>query len=196
MMTWPWTNTQKELQKRLKELENPDTLKSCLPVEDVFAMIRNRPPLKWHQKLWNKIHFTTYDSVWYVYRLFKPCHQKVRNTIPRQWSDLVELIRDVNFAFIVEFYEDEYRKESFADPDNDEAQKVAEFLETSYKYIKEERELLQNKISLELDLVWRVDNKEQRSKTYADIFVLEKELESRDTEVLVKLMQYRAWMWS
>ena len=82
MMTWPWTNMQKELQKRLKELDNPETLKTCMPVEDVFAMIKNRPPLKWYQKLWNKIHFTTYDSVWYVYRLFKPCHQKIRNTIP------------------------------------------------------------------------------------------------------------------
>lgn len=196
MMTWPWTNMQKELQKRLKELDNPETLKTCMPVEDVFAMIKNRPPLKWYQKLWNKIHFTTYDSVWYVYRLFKPCHRKIRNTIPRQWSDLVELIRDVNFAFIVEFYEDEYREGSFEDPDNDELQKVAEFIKTSYKYIKEDRALLQNKIDIELDLAWRIDKKEQRASVYTDIFALEQELDARDTEVLVKLMQYRAWMWS
>ena len=195
-MTWPWTNINKELEKRIKELDNPETLKKCIPAEDVFAMIRNRPPLKWYEKLWNKIHFTTYDTVWYVYRLFKPCHKKIRKAVPRQWSDLVELTREVNFAIIVEFYEDEFSEESFQSPDNEETLKVAEFLKTSYKYIKEDRALLQNKIDIELDQAWRNNESEQRSKIYHDTFILEQELETRDTEVLVNLMRFRAWLWS
>lgn len=196
MMTWPWTNVKKELESRIKELEDPNIEKTFLDVDEVFKQIRNRPPLKWYEKLWNKIHFTTYDAVWYIYQIFKPCHQKIRKAIPRHWVDQVELIRNVNFAFITEFYEHEFNEESFLTNESEEAVNVVKFLKESYKYITEGRNLLQNKIDLELDAAWRIDDREQRSNMYKEIHNLEQELDNRDTDILVKLMQYREWMWS
>jgi len=197
MKTWPWTNVNKELEKRLKESENSESIK--YDVDTLFKKIRERanntPRIV---KIWRRAERKLNDFVWNVYRYFNPCHKKIRDAIPRKWVNQVELIRDVNFAFIVEYVEGEMY---IIDWESDDKHKeVAAFLDQAYTYIKTGRHLLEQKIWEALDEAILTRETEGIKRSYEERYgehdQLEAELDQRDLEILVKLMQYRKWMWS
>ena len=75
----------------------------------------------------------------YIKPIFNPSNKRIRKAIPRQYSDITNLIVMVNFEFIKAFYEDEY-KADIIDWEATEAHKnFADWLEKAYNYITVER---------------------------------------------------------
>jgi hypothetical protein len=196
MCIWPWSNPVKKLKESLDEALITSKASTITQtdlqsmVNEIVEQAKNRP---FYIKLYNKVYYMLYDFTWWVYRLFKPCHKKIRNTIPRRWVDSVELIRDVNFAFITEFVEDEIHITDWEH--NDEYKKVFTFLKESYSYITEERQLLVDKKEKLLIEAFE-SNLKPYVERYGEHDLIETEIENRDTDILIKLMQYRQWLWS
>ena len=195
MNIWPWTNVGKMLQTRIKESEDPKNLVT-MTVDDLMNHIKeNIKNTPWYMKIYNHIKFNIYDLTWYIYRIFKPCHTKIRAAIPRNWTDQVELIRDINFAFIREYVEDEMQSTCW---DEGEYKNVHTFLNESYQYITVDRLNLVKSISNAL--ITTQQDPARKHLTYAEKYdivnKLEEELDAHDMDVLVKLMQYRKYMWS
>jgi hypothetical protein len=115
------------------------------------AKLNTWQKLNFNFRSWLNKHFDIWD-IWdiipYKYErfyhdkvktIFKPYHSRLRKVIPRQWSDLTELVVDINFEIIKSFYEDEYSK-GIVDWESDDSHKnFAQWLEGAYKYITIER---------------------------------------------------------
>jgi len=183
------------LQTRLKETEDPKNLVS-MNVDDFMAQIHERVKNQSRfTKICNSIRFNTYDFVWYVYRVFNPCHKKIRAVIPRGWLDQVELIREINFAFIKEYVEDEMQTTCW---DEGEYKDVHTFLTESYQYITIDRSKLEK--DLYDELVKAQNDITLKHLPYNEKYSMHNKIETtideRDMNILVKLMQYRKYMWS
>lgn len=151
----------------------------------------------------------------HIKTIFKPCNDRIRKSIPRQWRDISHLMVDVNFEFIKAFYEDEY-KADIVDWDATEHHKeFAEWLEKAYLYITKERP------QLEIDL----QNAYPPFKGFADMFKpiidkdgkrmfemaddgipydvkykevnrIEKLIDDTDTEILTEFVKRRDYFWT
>lgn len=193
-MTWPWTNLTKELQKRLEEAKDESKL---IPAEDVFEWLRNRPKQNWFVVKWNNFRYGVNLKVWQVYHWFKPHHKTIRNSIPKHWVDLDEVIRQVNFAAVVEFYEQEYqgyvKDDMFPDRDR-QAYEFHIWLKDAYQYITTNRPKLAEAI---YDPVcWDCVDIDERSKCYDNMHLKEQELDNLDTKFLKDIVEKRALFWT
>jgi len=192
-MNYPWTDPVKKLKKALENSKNKEPIRYT-PEEfhDYIDSIKNRDyPLI--NRIWDKIRFGFYDFTWYVYRLYKPCHKRIRKVIPRSWCDLTELTLLVNFEIIKSFVEDEM---DMIEWNSDEHHKAAAaWLNASYKYITKER------IQLEEDLRVAYNNVDYRSELpydekYKEVLRIEKTIEESDKSVIIGLANYRIFLWS
>lgn len=150
----------------------------------------------------------------YIKPIFKPCHDKLRKSIPRQWRDITSLIVDVNFKFIEVFYEDEYKADIVDWEATPHHKQFAEWLEKAYSYIKHERPKLQEEMdnsyppSKPFDEMFKltttngkrmfelIDDGIPYEVKYADVIRLEKLIESKDTEILTELIKNREMFWT
>lgn len=186
MNTWPWTNLRKELEKRLDTKEYV----SFVSVDEMMEHLKSiKTP--WYKSIYNNIMWTLNDWVWYLYRQVRPCHSAVRDAIPKTWMDDVELIRDVNFAIIKEFYE---KESNTVDWDAHEEHKAFyAWLQSSYEYITSGRLMKEE----ELQQAWkRVDSSVVGVARYAQIDAIEDQITQQDDAILVQMMRYRKYFWS
>lgn len=151
----------------------------------------------------------------YINPIFKPCNKRLRKVIPRKWADISSLVVDVNFEFIKAFYEDEY-KEGIVDWDATENHKeFADWLNKAYSYIVIERPMLEKKM-LEsypplrgFDEMFELKTDENGKKLfefkddgvpyeekYKEVNRLEKEIETKDSEILIELVKRRNYFWT
>ena len=152
----------------------------------------------------------------YIKPIFKPCHSKLRKSIPRTWIDLSGLVVSMNFQVITSFYEDEYVKgivdwEGSSDGHNE----FATWLEASYKYITVERKELEKQKEDAYPVLpppeeMFIEEKTENGKTlykynpgpgtyeekYGKVNRLEKIIEDKDTEILLALIKYRDYLWT
>jgi hypothetical protein len=133
-----------------------------------------------------------WDKLCYFVR---PRQRWLTKQIPNEWNDKVTLIRDLNFAMIVHFIEDE---KCFENTDYDNSSEGhAEFakeLRECYDYIKNERPKLDN-------LYWNSFPDENAytgdyNVDYADINRIEKEMEDKDTKWLTWIITNRGYLWT
>lgn len=186
MNTWPWTNLRKELEKRSDTQEHV----SFASVDEMMEHIKSiKTP--WYESIYNNIMWTLNDWVWYLYRQIRPCHAAVRDAIPKSWVDDVELIRDVNFAIIKEFYEKESNTVDWTA--HEEHQAFYAWLQASYEYITSGRMLKEG----ELQQAWeRVDGGVVGVARYAQVDAIEDHITQQDDAILVQMMRYRKYFWS
>ena len=187
MNTWPWTNIRKELEKRSQNAEE------CIAFVSVDEMIQHIKSIKtpWYVSAYNNIMWTINDWVWSVYRWVRPCHALVRDSIPKSWMDGVELIREVNFAIIKEFYEHESNRVDWSACD--EHKEFYQWLQSSYEYITCSRLMKEQ----ELQQAWeRVDASVAGAARYAQIDAIENYITQQDDAILTQMMHYRKYFWS
>lgn len=151
----------------------------------------------------------------HIYPQLRPAHQRLHKAIPKEWRDTCELMVELNFAMIVEFYQQEYLK-GRVDWQADESHKeFAQWLERTYQYISQERvrlEILKEKaypptppfeqmftpIVNEGKVKSYKMNEPQESyqELYGEVERLEKEIEEKDTEVLIEFVKRRGFFWT
>jgi hypothetical protein len=191
MFTYPWTNLRKELQKRSEEAKNnPEDVK-CYSVIELREMLKDYKPSFW-RGLWLDIQYKFNRFSWIVYRFFKPCHQRIRKVIPREWCDLTELTLKINFEIVKSFVEDEMDIINWESDDGH--RNAAHWLRTTYKYITEERAELLKAIDDAYDNIDH-DIKGYEEK-YARVLRAEEKLNNRDKDFFIGLAEYRPYMWS
>lgn len=156
---------------------------------------------------WYSLHIE--DKYLYPMRCwFNPRHKKLRKSIPKTWSDSVELVRLVNFAIITEFYEDEFNNDT-VDWTCDKAHRdFSLWLKKSYKYIIVTRPELENKLSKSYPKFddsyvddkgyWHISKTDKRpyEVRYKKVIYYEKLIKDGDDKVLTELIAYREFMWT
>jgi len=193
--------------KALKDLpEKPDTI--WQKIIDMYWRLR-----------W-KFDDTKVGIIWkyriehrYLYPMrcwFNPRHTKLRKSIPNQWSDSSELVREVNFAIITEFYEDEYTN-GFVNWESDDTHKeFAKWLESAYDYIKNGRPKMEEtlyasypkhdkklKDCKDFNEYFNRDGDIPYEEKYEDVIYWENLIETRDNKILVELVsKYKGFMWT
>lgn len=190
MFTWPWTNLKKELMKRKEELD----LGTCktYTIEELRESIANRKPSK-IKSFFIRAEGNLNEFVWNVYRYFKPCNNRIRNAIPRQWCDLTELVLLVNFEIIKSYVEEEM--EDIEWEVDEKTKEAGSWLRTAYKYITEDRDRLQEDLQLAYNSV-DYTSKEPYNIKYESVIKVEEHIDHRDREVLINLAKYRQYLWS
>lgn len=170
----------------------------------------------WREKLWNLVPYR-WKEIWRkVESFFNPCHKKVRKAFPKTWTDITELIRLLNFAMLVEFYEEEFL-DGWVDWDSDEEHReFKRWLIDSYRYITEERPKLEkaywdalppaddffNQYTQTRDnegrIVWQAkgDAKTCYEAKYGKANSVEAEIEMQDSLILVEMMKRRDRFWT
>lgn len=190
MIPWPWTNLKKELDKRSKDLDSGKT--KTYTFEEVKDYIYNYKPTKF-ERAWNKVTFAVHELTWSVYRLFKPCHVKIRNSIPKRWCDLTELTLIVNFEIIKSFVEQEMHHIDWEHTKN--TKEAAAWLNSSYKYITEERKELEKELELAYSAIDNASRLPYEEK-YKDVIRIEEQIEDTDKKILIGLANNRGYLWS
>jgi hypothetical protein len=133
-----------------------------------------------------------WDNICYF---FNPRQKWLTKQIPNSWCDKVTLIRDVNFAMIVDFIEGEKCFERTDYEGSSEGHiKFARELMECYLYIKTRRPMLDK-------MYW--DSFPDDDKYTGDYLVdyaetnrLEKEMEEQDTKWLTWIVTNRGYLWT
>jgi len=153
---------------------------------------------------------------WEIIRpIFSPSNQRIRKFIPRTYKDISHLMVDVNFEFIREFYEDEYKADIVDWEATEHHSEFAKWLEGAYEYVTKIRP------QLEIDLqnayppykpieemferipqedgttrMYMKDDGIPYEVKYKDVNRIEEEIEKRDTEILTELIKRRYYFWT
>lgn len=143
-------------------------------------------------------------------RFFNDRQKWLRKTIPYTWCDKPELLREICFAFVVDFIEREKCFEVTAwddDINDDEAwgesmpmnirqeyidrkRPTKEFLEFAYNYITKERKELDSQIK---NLYKEDLNRKERFKQVTEI---ENQIDKKDQEVIEGVAKHRMELWT
>lgn len=152
----------------------------------------------------------------YIKPIFRPCHQKLRKSVPKTWVDLSEVLEIVNFQIIKSFYEEEYLAGIVDWEGTSEKHKeFAQWLESAYKYITEERPALEkqrddsypdsrpfndcfkeSKDSEGRRVFQYVSLPGSYEDHYGEVDRLEKLIDDKDTEILIALIKNRDYLWT
>ncbi|MEK6882990.1 MAG: hypothetical protein AABY22_25425 [Nanoarchaeota archaeon] len=165
----------------------------------------------WELKWWVK---SSSFGVWWEYKIehpylypmrciFNPRHKKLRKSIPRVWSDSTELIREVNFAIITEFYTDEFVSGNIDWNYNKAHRDFAKWLKNAYKYITIERPELDKqmlaaypKIPKGVDTLKWLNEPHSYKERYGEVNRIEKLINKKDKEILIGLTNHREMFWT
>lgn len=142
--------------------------------------------LGWYRKVKNGVR-----------RVFNPQHQDLRKAIPRSWSDISDLIVDVNFAMILSFKKE--ADESHVDWDGTEKHReFKNWLDSAAHWITVGRPNCQVQ-SDALQPLHPLDDL-QKGKTYEELYgemnKMEKLMEDTDSKILKEMIEYRGYFWT
>jgi hypothetical protein len=147
-------------------------------------------PYKWRDFYWSKIR-----------TIFKPAHKRIRKAVPRDWRDLDYIIESVNFEILKSFYEDEYKKDIVDWTSTPDHKEFAKWLEAAYKYVTDERPVLQKRMDeaypeeVGFDLNRKV-TKTSYKKLYGEVERYENLITKKDTELMIEIIKRRRWFWT
>lgn len=146
--------------------------------------------------LWWGCHVYRFKELyWKVRHFFMPCHAEIRKAVPRGWTDVSNLILELNFAMITSFKKE--ADESWVDWDEENQKPFKVWLDSAAEYVKTERPALlkeQDAAYPEFDLF------DQDNKTYEELYgrvnELEKIITDKDNAILKQMIDYREYFWT
>lgn len=149
--------------------------------------------------LFGDIKYTLSQVYYYhIQPIFKDSNKRVRKAIPRIYIETDELIIEVSFAIIKEFYEKQYLNSDIDWTCPNSTLETAEWLELSYDYITNRRDAFIQYI----DSLWEAmhfipdrENNDAFAAAYDRLEKLEALLNKADTLVLEGLIKYRGELW-
>jgi hypothetical protein len=137
------------------------------------------------------------ELYWKVYRFFKPCHKDIRKVIPRQWSDIANLIVDVNFAMILSFKKE--ADESRVDWDGtDNHRKFKNWLDAAAHWVKEGRPncVAQMEASYPPHPLPEHMKEYTYDQLYGNVNHMQKLIDETDTNIIKQMIDYREYFWT
>lgn len=172
--------------------------------------IKREYPIQWFFREW----MTSYDNPvyaaysrtkmklekWYynVKRFIKPTRPKLMKATKRHsYEDVTNLVVDVNFALILDFWYGEV-VDGFVDWHSDEQhQAIYDWLSYAVKWIESEKPMLQEEVEL---LLTKANKECNDGKTYElaykDFNDMEKLIDDTDTAVVMQLAKHRDYLWT
>ena len=153
---------------------------------------------------------------WEIIRpIFSPSNERIRKFIPRTYRDISHLMVDVNFEFIREFYEDEYKADIVDWEATEQHSEFAKWLESAYAYITKERPQLEIDLSNAyppfkgFDEMFKPSINKDGKKMYEladdgipyevkykEVNRIEQLIEDTDTEFLTQFVKRRNYFWT
>jgi hypothetical protein len=137
-------------------------------------------------------------KVWYpLCAWFNPRQKWLTKLISNQWMDKPELIKDILFACLVhyveeekginsrEFYETDYKEGHISKEYLDHCIEVNTDLQNVYNYIKTERP----KIELLVGQTWKTDD-------WHDAIKMESEMSDKDVWAMTTIAKYSPYLWT
>jgi len=152
----------------------------------------------------------------------KDHNKKIRDSIPKNWIDICDLIPKINYLLVEEFYKNEYKPNIKTWNKDPSTTKFSKWLESFYKFIKVEKPRMEKQVLNAIPDVplskWfkpletksLVQNKlqvrelkscqELFGKSYEQVYnksnKLEQKLTEMETKFLKELIEYRAFFWT
>jgi hypothetical protein len=128
---------------------------------------------------------------------FFPRHPELRKAVPRTWSDISNLVVELNFAMILSFKKE--ADESWVDWDGAEAhRKFKDWLDSAAVWIQEGRPNLEKQKSNAYPphpLPEHLKNKSY-DELYSEVNRLEKLIDDTDSNIIKQMVDYREYMWT
>jgi len=137
------------------------------------------------------------DLKYKIQCFFFPKHQEIRKAIPRTWTDISNLVVDLNFAMILSFKKE--ADESWVDWNGtEEHRKFKNWLDAAADWIQKARPELEK----------QRDNSyppyplpaELKGKSYDELYGevnrVEKLINDTDTTIIKQMIDYREFMWT
>jgi hypothetical protein len=170
--------------------------------------IKSQYPVQWFFREW----FTSYKNPVYSFimgfyynytelkyaikRFIKPFYPRFRKAFPRhKYSDVSEVLRNVNFALLLDFWYEEMVDGVVNWNSNQTHKKFYRDVKNAVKYIEVERPALEKKSTDEL-LKTISKKKGTFDERYAKYDALEEKINQKDRELLVWMMQQREMFWT
>lgn len=124
---------------------------------------------------------------------FNPYHKRIRNALPKTFSDITGLILDLNFAMILDFYYEEVL-DGPVDWTFDEQHKTfINWIKNVVNYIEVERPALEK----ENDKLWRAENGKKINKTFLNkMHKKENFIIEMDKRILKEMIDYKEMFWT
>lgn len=169
---------------------------------DIFSSkIRKEYPIQGFIREWLlDLDNPCYFYIWKITQFIKtiklsilnfcnPTHFRFRKVYPRhQWNDLSEVITDINFALILDFWYGEMHPESVVDWESDEKHK------NFFDWIKQTVHVIENEIP---EILGQIDAEFKKEKIdWKLINKMEKEIEKIENKILIKLIEYKKFFWT
>ena len=168
--------------------------------------------------IWDILPYS-WQRNWYdkITPIFKPQNKRLREAIPKTWTDISSLIKTVNFEFVKKFYEEEY-VDGVVDwkQSGEDRVKFARWLEETYRYITVHRPRLEKELDAAYPPLRSVDDMfeesdelykgkktfklKEREGTYEELYGevnrIEQLIVDLDTEVLIEIVKRRQYFWT
>lgn len=140
----------------------------------------------WYRKVKNGVRW-----------VFNPCHQDLRKAIPRSWSDISDLIVDVNFAMILSFKKE--ADESHVDWDGTEKHReFKNWLDSAAHWITVGRPNCQAQADALYPEYPLSDLQKGKSyeELYGELNKIEKLIEETNSNIIKQMVDNREYFWT
>lgn len=142
------------------------------------------------------LHYNFTELKYAIKRFLKPSYPRFRKACPRhRYSDASEMLRNVNFALILDFWYEEMVDGVVNWNYNNVHKKFYRDVKNAVKYIEVERPALEKKSTDEL-IKATSKNKGTFDERYGKHDALELKINQKDKELLVWIMQQREMFWT
>ena len=161
--------------------------------------------IKMHYKI---KHFFS-ELYWNIRSIFIPAHPIIRKALPRRWSDITNLITEVNLAFIKQFHEEATSQYCYVDWNHHEEIKAFfAWLKSANNYVSIERPALEKQMEDAYPkFVCDISDHEgwlneintpskEKSDSYAEVQRLEQLIETKDAQIIKEMIDYRGYFWT
>lgn len=174
--------------------------------------IRKEYPIQGFLREWL---FTTENPVnWFFYRIyrryrdikyaikkfFRPAHPRFRKVYPRhKWMDVHYAVEEINLALLLDFWYEEV-VDGLVKWNGDRYHRaVYDFLKKSVYWIEKTRPRLEAQIQAEhkkIHAYYEQGIKKTYEQKYGRINRIEKQIQDKITEIIVKMAKYRPYLWT
>ncbi len=133
-----------------------------------------------------------------IRRFFRPSHPRFRKAYPRHvWMDITNAVVEVNFAMLQDFWHEEVYPEGFVDWHADpKTEEVYQWMQKAINWIEKVKPELEKKAADALSAAHKNRGEGSYEEIYGEHDKLEKMIDDGDTDILNKMIQYRAYFWT
>lgn len=125
---------------------------------------------------------------------FFPKHPEIRKAIPRTWTDISNLVVDLNFAMILSFKKE--ADESWVDWNGtEEHRKFKNWLDAAADWIQKTRPELEKQRDNSYPPPAELKGKSY-DELYGEVNRVEKLINDTDTTIIKQMIEYRDYMWT